>query len=250
MAVNPVSGKVYVSNTEARNECASRARAIFAGHTVRGHLHESRITVIERAARHAAPPEQAHRLHAAAARPSRTRENASQPRDARSGWRSASDGSTLYVAAFGSSKVGVFDTAALEADTFVPSAATRSRSRGGGPTGLVLDERRTTASTSHALRQRDLVIDTRQQAPRSRTCRCTTPSRPSVRRRPPFLYDATLTSSNGEASCASCHVFGDIDSLAWDLGNPDERRPRPTRTRPFTRCRSRSWSAIDPSSTR
>src|SRR5262249_55085735 len=37
----------------------------------------------------------------------------------------------------------------------------------------------------------------------------------------PFLYDAYFTSSNGEASCSSCHVFGDMDSLAWDLGNPD-----------------------------
>ena len=36
-----------------------------------------------------------------------------------------------------------------------------------------------------------------------------------------FLYDATLTTSNGESPCASCHVFGDFDSLAWDLGNPD-----------------------------
>ena len=37
----------------------------------------------------------------------------------------------------------------------------------------------------------------------------------------PFLYDARLTSSNGEATCASCHIFGDMDDLAWDLGNPD-----------------------------
>jgi hypothetical protein len=37
-----------------------------------------------------------------------------------------------------------------------------------------------------------------------------------------FLYDAVATSSNGEASCSSCHVFGDFDSLAWDLGNPDD----------------------------
>jgi hypothetical protein len=38
----------------------------------------------------------------------------------------------------------------------------------------------------------------------------------------PVLYDARLTSSNGEAACAVCHVFGDFDSLAWDLGNPDD----------------------------
>jgi hypothetical protein len=37
----------------------------------------------------------------------------------------------------------------------------------------------------------------------------------------PFLYDARFTSSNGESPCASCHVFADFDSLAWDLGNPD-----------------------------
>ena len=37
----------------------------------------------------------------------------------------------------------------------------------------------------------------------------------------PMLYDATQFSGNGEASCASCHIFGDMDDLAWDLGNPD-----------------------------
>ncbi|MDH3981205.1 MAG: cytochrome-c peroxidase, partial [Gammaproteobacteria bacterium] len=38
-----------------------------------------------------------------------------------------------------------------------------------------------------------------------------------------FLYDARFTSSNGEAACASCHVDGDLDSLAWDLGDPTAR---------------------------
>ena len=36
-----------------------------------------------------------------------------------------------------------------------------------------------------------------------------------------FLYDAVATSANGTSACASCHVFGDMDQLAWDLGNPD-----------------------------
>ena len=36
-----------------------------------------------------------------------------------------------------------------------------------------------------------------------------------------FLYDAALTSSRGDQSCASCHIFGDKDELAWDLGDPD-----------------------------
>jgi hypothetical protein len=37
-----------------------------------------------------------------------------------------------------------------------------------------------------------------------------------------MLYDATKNSGNGEAACASCHIFGDLDDLAWDLGNPDD----------------------------
>jgi hypothetical protein len=38
----------------------------------------------------------------------------------------------------------------------------------------------------------------------------------------PLLYDANFSSANGEASCASCHIFADKDELAWDLGNPDD----------------------------
>jgi hypothetical protein len=38
----------------------------------------------------------------------------------------------------------------------------------------------------------------------------------------PVLYDAMATSGNGEASCSSCHIFGDFDALAWNLGNPDD----------------------------
>ncbi len=36
-----------------------------------------------------------------------------------------------------------------------------------------------------------------------------------------FLYSGEF-SANGEASCASCHIFSDQDELAWDLGVPEE----------------------------
>jgi YVTN family beta-propeller protein len=35
-----------------------------------------------------------------------------------------------------------------------------------------------------------------------------------------FLYDGKL-SGNGTGSCASCHVDGDMDHLAWNLGDPE-----------------------------
>src|SRR5262249_29424606 len=47
MAVNPATGRVYVSNTDARNEVRFEGPGILSGgETVRGHLAESRITVL------------------------------------------------------------------------------------------------------------------------------------------------------------------------------------------------------------
>src|SRR5581483_9618217 len=46
MAVNPVSGRVYVSNTDAHNEVRFEGPGIVGGSTVRGHLAEARITVL------------------------------------------------------------------------------------------------------------------------------------------------------------------------------------------------------------
>jgi len=46
MVVNPVNGKVYVANTNANNLDRFEGSGSFAGHSLRGHLHESRITVL------------------------------------------------------------------------------------------------------------------------------------------------------------------------------------------------------------
>ena len=45
------------------------------------------------------------------------------------------------------------------------------------------------------------------------------PTPEAVKRGRGFLYDARL-SGNGTSSCASCHIDGDRDGLAWDLGDP------------------------------
>lgn len=46
MAANPVTGHLYVSNTNAINNVRFEGPGIFAGHTVQGHLAETRIAVI------------------------------------------------------------------------------------------------------------------------------------------------------------------------------------------------------------
>lgn len=36
----------------------------------------------------------------------------------------------------------------------------------------------------------------------------------------PILYDSHMTSGLGQVACASCHIDGRTDHLAWDLGDP------------------------------
>src|SRR5262245_12935681 len=47
MAVNPASGRLYVTNTELPNNRRFEGPGVFGGSTVQGHLSESRITVID-----------------------------------------------------------------------------------------------------------------------------------------------------------------------------------------------------------
>jgi len=218
MAVNPVNGKVYVSNTEARNEKRFEGPGVFAGDSLRGHLHESRITVLGPggvAPRHL----NKHIDYDACCAPLPNAENEkslAQPL----GMAVSSNGATLYVAAFGSSKIGVYDTAALEDDTFVPSTASQIPLTGGGPTGMVLDEAR---GRMYVLTRFDNAISVVNTATLQEISHLPmfNPEPASVVEGRPFLYDAKLSSSHGDSSCGSCHIFGDFDSLAWDLGNPD-----------------------------
>jgi hypothetical protein len=129
------------------------------------------------------------------------------------------DGATLYVAAFGSSKVGVFDTTQLENDTFTPTGSNYIPVSGGGPSGVLVRGSRLYVSTrfDNAIS----VVDTGSKA-ELQHLPVYSPEPTSVEIGRPVLYDAVATSSNGEAACAACHVFADFDSLAWDLGNPDD----------------------------
>ncbi|HVK65653.1 MAG TPA: hypothetical protein VM694_14315 [Polyangium sp.] len=216
MAVNPVNGKVYVSNTEARNDLRFEGDGIFAGETLQGHLHESRITVLgpgSVAPRHLNKHINYFDLPAP---PSVNQRSLAQPL----GMAISNSGTTLYVAAFGSSKIGVFNTAALENNSFVPSASSHIPLSGGGPTGMILDEGR---GRMYVLTRFDNAISVVNLSTRQELAhvKMYNPEPASVVAGRPLLYDARLSSSNGEAACGSCHIFGDMDDLSWDLGNPD-----------------------------
>ncbi len=217
LAVNPASGAVYVSNTESRNDLRFEGPGTFAGTTLQGHLAETRITVIRGTS--VAPRHLNKHIDYSVrpAPPAVKQSSLSTPLD----MAVSADGATLYVAAFGSGKIGVFSTAELEADTFDPAAASAGHLAvtGGGPSGLALDGK---GHLLVATRFDDGVsmLDLARGAETSHV-QLANPESAAIRNGRSLLYDAQATSSNGEAACASCHMFGDTDHLVWDLGNAD-----------------------------
>ena len=233
MVVNPSNGRLYVSNTEARNEVRFEGPGDSAT-TVRGHLHEARITVIDgtnvlprHLNKHITALQQGYRTMPM---PAAVKDaSLATPLD----MAVARDG-TLYVTAFGSSKVGTFDSSALESDAFTPNAADHIEVSGGGPSGLALDEANGRLYVLTRFDNAVKVIDTTTQTEIAQHP-LHNPEPPQVVHGRRFFYDARFTSSNGEASCSSCHVFGDFDSLGWDLGNPgDVVKPNPNPRGPIS----------------
>ncbi|MFM7531882.1 MAG: YncE family protein [Rubrivivax sp.] len=218
VAVNPRSGAVYVSNTEARNDLRFEGPGTFAGTTLQGQLAESRITVVQggkATARHL----NKHLNYAQRPAPASAKAaSLSTPLE----MVVSGDGRTLYVAAFGSGKVGVYPTAALEDGSFDPTTLARTHLEvsGGGPSGLVLDAGRNRLYVATRFDNGVSVIDL-SSGREIQHLTLPNPEAASITTGRRFLYDAQVSSSNGEASCASCHVFGNTDHLAWDLGDPD-----------------------------
>ncbi len=201
---------------------ASRGRGPYAGHTVQGHLAEARITVISGSTvspRHLNKHIDYTQLAGSPGfDPTAKTHSLSMPLDI----AVTADGKTLYVAAFGSSKVGVFDTSSIENDTFNPVTASANYIpvSGGGVSGLVLDQARGLLYAMTRFDDAVKVIDL-SSGQEIAGVGMPNPEPDSVIQGRPMLYDATRFSGNGEAACASCHIFGDMDDLAWDLGNPD-----------------------------
>ena len=217
MAVNPVSGKVYVSNTDARNNVRFEGPGVFGHSTVRGNIVESRITVLDSGV---TPIHlNKHIDYSNCCAPIPNDEN-SKSLAFPLGMAVTRDGKTLYVAGFGSSKIGIYDTQKLEQNTFVPSTSDQVPVSGGGPSGVVLDEAN---GRLFVLTRFDDSISTIDMATRREVAHVAMhdPEPASVRNGRRFQYDASLTSSHGDNACASCHIFSDMDGLAWDLGHPD-----------------------------
>jgi len=215
MVVNPESGALYVSNTEALN--VNRFEG--PGETVptlTGNFAQSRITVIsdEEVAPRNLNPHLDHEQKRAT--PDERRLSVAQPL----GMALSEDGMSIYIAAFASQKIAIYPVADVSADTMQNTEAGQISLSGGGPTGLVLDSKRNKLYVLTRFNNGISIVDP-GAGTETGSLLLSNPEPVAVTAGREFLYDAGSTSSHGDSSCGLCHVFGDTDALAWDLGNPD-----------------------------
>jgi YVTN family beta-propeller protein len=208
MAIQPGSGEIWVSNTEAFNFLPHEPR-------LQARFADNRITRIYPLPGGGSQTQTVnlnpHIDHSVAAGPLSERElSLAQPLDL----VFQPDGKEAYVAAFGSRKIGVLDGAGRVVDRIAV---------GFGPGGLALDSRRQRLYVLNHLDATLSVVDLRSRKATAMVPLRHNPTPAVVKQGRSFLYDATLTSRHGDLSCATCHVFGDLDGLAWDLGNPAGR---------------------------
>ena len=225
MVVNPANGKVYVSNLESNNQQRFEGENVSASSvtgpqpSVRGHIAESRITVLGSGGSVTPRHLNKHIDYTTSGAPIPNDENA------RSvafpiGMEITRSGSKLYVASLGTSEVAVYETSELEDDTFVPSVADQIHVSGGGPTGLALDEGKHRLYVLTRFDNSIAIVDTQVSAEIDKVSMFN-PEPAAVVNGRRFLYDASFSSSHGDSACASCHMFGDTDHLGWNLGDPD-----------------------------
>ena len=217
IAANPIDDTLYVSNMDSRNHIRFSGSTAQGNTSVRGHLVDQQITVIGAGQDVRKRPVNKHIDFGV---PTGSQAERDLSLSMLLDMAVSSDGQTLYATAFGSQKLGVFDTAELKDDSFMPAAQTQIELSGGGPSGVVLDE---TNDLAYVLTRFDNGISTVDLATNQEVAHVNifNPEPAAITNGRKFLYDARISSGNGNDSCASCHIFGDTDGLAWDLGNPD-----------------------------
>ncbi|MEP7028941.1 MAG: FlgD immunoglobulin-like domain containing protein, partial [Candidatus Eisenbacteria bacterium] len=203
LAANPVSGKLFVTNTEAMN--ATRFEPNLRGSFVR-----NRVSIVDPATGAVTPVHLNGHINYASSpgSPSEIALSLAQPTDL----RFTPNGAKAYVAALGSNKLGVLDGA---------TAVVIGRiAVGQGPAGLAMAP---DGARVYALNRFDnsiSIVSTATDQVLATVPIGFDPTPASIRNGRPFLYDAAATSGHGDASCASCHAFANFDNLAWDLGDP------------------------------
>lgn len=213
VAVDPVDGSLVVANTEARN-------LIRFEPNLRGHAIDSRVSRIVRGGTTTVSHADLNpgTDYTQLPNPAALSTALSQP----TGLAFSPTGDRLYVASFGTDRIGVLDrslnvVARVEIGS-TPGTTVDSRNKR-GPRSLVHHPSAPYLYVHNRLRNSLSVIDTRTSMEVLELEAVHDPMEGADKEGRGFLYDAKL-SGNGTMSCAACHVDARLDSVAWDLGDP------------------------------
>jgi len=207
VAVNPGTGELWVPNTDARNLVRFEPN-------LRGHLVETRVSIVHPVSGGVTPLDLNPHINFAVT-PGPPMELAGSLAHPVSGVFN-SDGSTYYVAGLGSEKIGVVDTSSATVDQLIDV--------GPGPSGLAVNQADTRLYVLNRFDNTISVVDLTAGSESDRIGVAGPaefdPSPDVIKVGRKFLYDGQLSSGHGDTACATCHLFGNFDNLAWELGDP------------------------------
>jgi len=201
IAVNPATGRLYVSNTESFNEIRFEPN-------LKAQFTQARVTTIDPGTATVTPVHLNGHINYGVPAGDPVERNLSLGFPM--GIAVNSTGDTVYVAAMGTDKVGV-----LDAD----GNLLRRIDVGSGPMGISLDEPRNRLYVLNRHFGTVSVVDLSDDSSFEVDLGFDpTPITTQVGRI--LFYNTINSSAHGDISCNSCHVFANMDGLAWDLGDP------------------------------
>lgn len=214
MSQHPKSKNVWVANTEARNLVRFEPQ-------LKGHVVDNRVSRIDVAgalkAKVTTTDLNAQIDYEKVPNTAALETAIAQPTDivfTRSGDRA-------FVASYGTDRIGVLDEVGIVRqrieldDSPAPSTSPQTKR---GPRSLAMHPNGTALYVLNRLSNSVSVVDTDSERAINELM-MSDPTPDVIRTGRGYLFDAKL-SGNGTVSCASCHVDGDRDGLAWDLGDP------------------------------
>ncbi len=213
LGVNPVTGDLFVANTDALN-------LTFFEPSLRGHWINNRVTRITVADGKVTPFDLNPGIdYNILPNPQALRTALSQPTNV----LFDPSGDFMYIASFGTDRVAKVDTngnvlSFVEVSLPSGSGSNADPKNKRGPRGLALNADSQTLYALDEISNTITLIGTSQMSKLSEIPVGTDAMPLTIRQGRGFLYDAKL-SGNGTGACASCHVDADMDHLAWDLGD-------------------------------
>ena len=211
LAENPANGDLWIANTDARNLVRFEP-------ALRGHVVDNQITILQSTKADPQIVDLNPGLdYSLIPNPIALKQAIAQPTDI----LFDRAGSRAFVTSFGTDRVGVLDAdgnflARIEiGDSEGGELNTRNKR---GPRALALHSSESVLYVLNRLTNSISIVDVEKSNSPSELW-MTDPTPDYIREGRGYLYDAKL-SGNGTVSCASCHIDGDRDGLAWDLGDP------------------------------